>query len=206
MYEALLGVYVASILVANTIAGVKLVNLFGFVVPAGFLAYSITFPITDVVAEVYGYRAAKEFVRVGFLSSIFALLLIGVGYAMPPLSAEMQELYAAAFVPMFRVVLASMTAFLASQYLDVYVFWKLRERTRGRHLWLRNNVGEAIAQFVDTAIFILVAFYGLLSVPILANMVLSQYLWKLVVAAADTPFVYATALAVKALDDKVKKS
>lgn len=205
MYGVFLGVYVTSIIVANLIAGVKLVNLFGLVVPAGFLAYSITFPVTDVVSEIYGYGAAKEFVKVGFISNLFALLLIGVGFSMPPLSADMQELYAAAFMPMFRVMLASMVAFLVSQYLDIYVFWKLKERTRGRYLWLRNNVGEAVAQFIDTAIFILIAFYGLVSPSILANMVLSQYLWKLAVAAADTPFVYAAVLAIKALNSRVRR-
>lgn len=205
MYGVFLGVYVTSIIVANLIAGVKLVNLFGLVVPAGFLAYSITFPVTDVVSEIYGYGAAKEFVKVGFISNLFALLLIGVGFSMPPLSADMQELYAAAFMPMFRVMLASMVAFLVSQYLDIYVFWKLKERTGGRYLWLRNNVGEVVAQFIDTAIFILIAFYGLVSPSILASMVLSQYLWKLAVAAADTPFVYAAVLAIKALNSRVRR-
>lgn len=202
-YGILLGVYVTSILVANLTAGVKLVNLFGFVLPVAFLAYSITFPITDVVAEIFGFETSKEFVRVGFFSNLFALLLIGVGYLMPSLTPEMQSTYTTAFMPMFRVVLASLIAFLASQYLDVYVFWKIREKTRGRHLWFRNNAGEFISQFVDTLIFITLAFYGLTSASALTNMILSQYLWKLVVAAVDTPFVYLTIYVIKSLDREV---
>ncbi|MEM0506761.1 MAG: queuosine precursor transporter [Thermosphaera sp.] len=188
----LLGVYVSSLLIANLIAGVKLVNIFGFVLPVAFLPYSITFPITDVVAELFGFKASKEFVKVGFISNLFALLLISVGYLMPSLTPEMQELYTTAFMPMFRVVLASLTAFIISQYLDVYVFWLLREKTKGRHLWLRNNVGELVAQFIDTLIFITLAFYDVVSISVLINMIFSQYIWKLVVAISDTPFVYLT--------------
>jgi uncharacterized integral membrane protein (TIGR00697 family) len=198
-YDALLGVYVASLITANFIAGVKLANLLGFVVPAGFLAYCVTFPVTDIAAELFGFDASKRFVLAGFVANTFSLLLIAAGLAMPPLVPEMQELYVKAFTPTFRVVAASIAAYLVSQYLDVYVFWWLRIRTRGRHLWLRNNVGELTAQLVDTCIFITLAFYGTVPASVLPNMVVSQYIWKVVVALLDTPFVYATLYLIRAI-------
>lgn len=197
VYDILLGVYVSSLLTANFIAGVKLVNLLGFVVPAGFLAYCVTFPVTDVVAELFGFDASRRFVLAGFVANVFSLLLVAAGLAMPPLTPEMQELYVKAFTPVFRVVAASLAAYLASQYWDVYVFWWLRVRTRGRYLWLRNNVGELTAQLIDTCIFITLAFYGTVPTPALLSAIISQYTWKVVVALLDTPIVYATLYAIR---------
>jgi len=178
------------VLTANFIAGVKLTNLLGMVVPAGFIAYSITFPITDIVSEVWGKKEAHRFVWAGFAANIGSLLLILLAYLLPPLYPEMQDLYSRAFMPMARIVFASMVAYLVSQHLDVDVFFRVRELTKGRYLWLRNNVGEAVAQAVDTAIFITLAFYGVVPTPVLLNMIFVQWLWKVIANLLDTPFVY----------------
>jgi len=188
--QVLLGLFTGSVLTANFIASVKLTNLFGMVVPAGFIAYSITFPITDIVSEVWGKKEARRFVWAGFAANIGSLLLILLAYLLPPLYPEMQDLYSRAFMPMARIVLASMVAYLASQHLDVDVFFRVKELTKGRYLWLRNNVGEAVAQAVDTAIFITLAFYGIVPTSVLLNMMFTQWVWKIVVNLLDTPFVY----------------
>lgn len=186
----LLSIFVSAILMANVIAGVKLVNLAGFVMPAGFIAYCVTFPVTDIVDEVYGRRKAAWFVWAGFIANIVSLVLIYTAYLMPPLKSEMQKLYSRALMPFWRIVTASMIAYLVSQHHDVWAFWKWKEITKGKYLWLRNNASTMVSQAIDTILFISIAFYGVVPTNILLQMILWQWLWKVFVAVCDTPFVY----------------
>ena len=186
----LLSVFVSFIIVANIMSGIKLVNLWGMIVPAGFIAYSLTFPITDIIDEVRGKKMAQQFVWAGFIANIFALLLIWVGYLLPPLTNNMQSIYGKALIPFGRIVLASMVAYLISQNHDVWAFMKWREITSGKHLWIRNNLSTMASQAIDTFIFITIAFYGVVPTMVLLNMIVVQYLWKLIIALCDTPLVY----------------
>lgn len=102
----------------------------------------------------------------------------------------MQELYTESLLPVGRIVLASMIAYLVSQHHDVWAFLKWREVTKGKHLWLRNNASTIISQGIDTILFITIAFYGVVPNNILLQMMLYQWIWKLIVALLDTPFVY----------------
>ena len=186
----LLSIFISSLITANIIAGIKLTNLWGFIVPAGFIAYAITFPVTDIVDEVYGKRKAQMFVWAGFIANVFSLLLILAGYYMPALKPAMQKLYSEALTPMYRIVLASLTAYLVSQTHDVWAFMKWKEITKGKHLWVRNNASTMVSQGLDTLIFITIAFYGVVPLNVLESMILAQWLWKVIIALFDTPFVY----------------
>lgn len=187
--ETLLAIYISTLISANIIATLKITNLWGFIVPAGFVAYAITFTITDIVSEVWGKGEAYKYVKAGFIANVFVIAMILVGYVMPPLTPEMQESYNT-IMPMWRIVLASMVAYLVSQTHDVWAFHKWRELTRGRWLWLRNNASTTVSQLIDTAIFITLAFYGIVPDNILVYMIFWQWVWKIIVALIDTPFVY----------------
>ncbi len=191
------GVFGASIVFANIAAGVKLVDFFGFVVPAGTIAYSITFPVTDIVDEVYGRRRAVYIVWAGLAAEISMLVLVGAEALLPALEPGMQADYLRIFTPQLRIVLASIMAYLVSQHHDVWAFWKWREITGGRYLWIRNNASTMVSQLLDSTIFILVAFYGLEPLDILLNMIFSMWLFKVLVAALDTPFVYLGVMLVR---------
>lgn len=184
------GVFGASIVFANIAAGVKLVYFLGFIVPAGTIAYSVTFPITDIVDEIYGKKLAIYIVWAGLAAEIVSLTLIAMDYFLPPLEPSHQELYTRVFTPQYRIVLASIIAYLVSQHHDVWAFWKWRELTRGRFLWIRNNASTMISQLIDSIIFTIIAFYGIISFTEIINMVLSLWLFKTIIAALDTPFVY----------------
>ncbi len=191
------GVFGASIVFANIAAGVKLVDFFGFVVPAGTIAYSITFPVTDIVDEVYGRRRAVYIVWAGLAAEISMLVLVGAEALLPALEPGMQADYLRIFTPQLRIVLASIMAYLVSQHHDVWAFWKWREITGGRYLWIRNNASTMVSQLLDSTIFILVAFYGLEPLDILLNMIFSMWLFKVLVAVLDTPFVYLGVMLVR---------
>lgn len=193
----LTGIFIGSLVTANFIAGVKIVNLWGFIVPAGFIAYAITFPITDITSEVYGKKVSYYIVWSGFIANTIMLALVYTGLLMPPLAPEMQETYMKAFTPVGRIVLASMIAYLISQHHDVWSFLTWRKITKGKWLWLRNNASTIMSQLIDTTIFITIAFYGILPPNIMLSLIGSHWLWKTIVALCDTPFVYLGVAAVK---------
>lgn len=193
--------FVTCLLVANIIA-VKLISIGGWVVPAGVIAYPLTFLFTDVITELYGRRIASKVVWVGFGANILMVTLVFCAKLLPPAPFwEDQLAYETILGMVPRIVLASMISYLISQHHDVFAFHFWRQKTKARFLWLRNNASTMVSQALDTGIFITIAFWGIVPTGILANMLLTQYIIKLAIAAADTPFCY---LLVGLLKEKVK--
>ena len=189
------------LLVANIIA-VKLVSIGGWVVPAGVIAYPLTFLFTDVISELYGRRIASRVIWVGFGANLLMVVLVFGGRLLPPAPFwEGQPAYESILGMVPRIVLASMAAYLISQHHDVFAFHFWRRKTKARFLWLRNNASTMVSQGLDTGLFITIAFWGTVPTGILLNMLLTQYVIKLAIAVCDTPFCY---LLVALLKDKVK--
>ena len=184
------GVFGGAIVFANVAAGVKAIEIFGLIVPAGTIAYSLTFPITDIVDEVYGKRVAYYIVWAGLAAEAGLLAMVTVDYLLPPLEQAQQELYERVFSPQYRIVAASVVAYVVSQHHDVWAFWAWRQLTRGRYLWLRNNASTSVSQLIDSAVFMVIAFYGVWETRDLVIGILSLWAFKLMIAAADTPLVY----------------
>ena len=211
----LISLFVTALVIAQVLA----VKVLGFglprplpvvgsaiTVPAGVLAYALTFFATDCLSELYGRRTAQVVVNVGFVTILAMLALVGLALYAP--SARSLGIPAgvdpAAFGTVLGftpgIVVGSLAAYLVSQNWDVLVFHRLRERTAGEHLWLRNIGSTATSQLIDTAIFITVGFWlaplalgvGEPSpTPVLLALIAGQYLVKLLIALLDTPFVYA---------------
>ena len=191
------GVFVTSLLIANVVSS-KIVYFCGLTVPAAIVAYPVTFLMTDVIGELWGKEEANRTVRLGFICQCLSLLLILLAMRLPIAPfADNQREFRAILGSSFRVVAASMTAYIFSQSWDVWVFHKIRDayilkhgsRRGGRWIW--NNASTMTSQMIDTAIFITGAFYGV--VPDITNMILSQYLIKVIYAALDTiPFYLIT--------------
>ncbi len=197
----LVTLFATCLLVANIIA-VKLISVGGWVVPAGIIAYPLTFLFTDVITELYGRSIASNVVWLGFGANLLMAVLVFGGRLLPPAPFwENQPAYESILGMVPRIVLASMVAYLISQHHDVFAFHFWRQKTKARFLWLRNNASTMVSQALDTGLFITIAFWGVVPAQILANMLLSQYIIKLVIAAGDTPFCY---LLVALLKDKVK--
>ena len=186
--------FVTSLVVANVVTG-KILSLdagfFNFIVPGAFLLYAVTFLMTDLMNELYGRKEAQTLVKVGFIASVFAAIMIYLTQLLPaaPFAMEVQEAYEILLGTNMRFVFASMIAYYLSQTWDVWFFSKLKDRTNGRHKWLRNNASTMTSQLLDTIIFITIAFIGTPGVE-LGIMVFSQYVLKLLIAAVDTPIFY----------------
>jgi len=161
------------------------------VVPAAIIIYPFSFLLTDIIGEVYGKEEAERTVWYGFLGSVFAMVIVYAGMFLPPapFMHKQQSAYELLLGPNRRIVLASLLAYLCSQKHDVWAFHFWRRVTNGRYKWLRNNLSTMTSQLIDTVIFIGLAFWGV--VPHLGEMILGQYILKLLIAILDTPFFYA---------------
>lgn len=185
------GAFVGLLILSNILA-VKLFSIGEWaVLPAAVIVYVFTFPITDTIAEVYGKKAARQTVTAGFVTQLCALAFIFFAIHLPaaPFFAN-QESFEAIFSAGFRVTLASLISYFISQNLDVSIFHKLKNKHGNSRLWLRNNASTMASQLVDTSLFITIAFYGTMPTSVLLGMILTQYIFKWIVAVADTPIVY----------------
>ena len=193
--------FTTCILVANIIT-IKLFSIGEWVVPAGVIAYPLTFLFTDVITELYGRRTASKVIWIGFGANLLMVILVFGAKLLPaaPLWGD-QPAYESILGMVPRIVLASMVAYLISQHHDVFAFNFWREKTKARFLWLRNNASTMVSQALDTGIFITIAFWGTVPTDVLVEMLITQYVIKLIIAALDTPFCY---LLVGLLKGKVK--
>ena len=187
-YLALLAcVYSGSLVLAAVLAS-KIIAIGPLVVPAGVLAYSLTFLVTDVIGEVWGKQRAQAVVVGGFITLVLVFALTGISIFWPPATFwPHQRAYETILGSSARIMIASLIAYLFSQYHDVWAFSFLRRLTTERFLWLRNNVSTTVSQLLDSVIFITIAFYGVMP---LVPLILGQWVVKVGIALLDTPLVY----------------
>lgn len=198
VFLVLSGFFLASLLLANAMVfkfvDVRLPFVGLATISAGVLPYPITFLCTDLISELYGKKRANALVLVGFLVSLYMLALLQLGRALPVSHLQdeaIQVHYIAVFGQSARAIFASMVAYLIAQLVDVrlYHFWRML--TNGRHLWLRNNASTMLSQLIDTTAVVVILFYGVWDWPEIRAVILASYVYKLLVAACDTPVMYA---------------
>lgn len=184
---------VMSTILAN-IQVVQLVPLFGLEASLGNIMYGTIFLGTDVLNEIYGKKDARKAVLLGFVVMVSATIIMQVVLQFTELYDDgvheaLQTIFG--FAPF--IVLGSMSAFLVSQMFDVYIFqWIKAKLPQDKYLWIRNNGSTIVSQFIDTLIFVPIAFIlsGLTDFQTAVGIFVSTYLIKLIVAVLDTPFIY----------------
>jgi hypothetical protein len=189
-----LGIFIWIVL-ATILANIqvtKLVLLFGLEATLGNILYGTIFLATDVLNELFGKKEARKAVFIGFFVMIITVILMTVALQFNPHPEDFaQGALETIFGFMPRILLASLTAFIISQLIDVYVFDKIKQKLPdNKFLWIRNNLSTIFSQAVDTVIFVPIAFIGVVSTEVLFGIMLSTYLIKVLVAALDTPFIY----------------
>jgi queuosine precursor transporter len=169
----------------------------GVFVSASIGLYSATFLLTDYLDEVFGKQQALRAVYMGIIAECVVLFAVLMTLAVP--SAPFwphQEAWSTTFGVVPRIMIASISAFVISQLLDVYLFDWLKRKHQGRLLFVRNNVATILSQTVDTLIFYSIAFWGVAGVE-LGELILMACLVKYVIALLDTPFIYAVCIRAK---------
>jgi len=197
IYLYLAAIFIAALVVCNLIANKFITIDLGFktfVISAGVLPYPITFLITDILSEIYGKKKTARIVWAGFGASLFVLgvLLLAQQFTAIEDSPVDDDTFNKVFGNSWRVIFSSMTAYLCAQLIDVriYHFWK--EKTAGKHLWLRNNFSTIFSQLVDTTLVVCVLFLGLRSHSEILQFILDGWLFKMLCAFIDTPLLYAS--------------
>ena len=182
-------VFVACLIISNVIT-CKVINIFGFAAPAGFLVYPFTFLCTDVIGELWGRKEANKTVRLGMIIQLIALGLITLANILPPaeFAKDFQQHFNAVLGQNWRFVVASLTAYLVAQYNDVLLFHMFKDKHGDKKRWIRNNVSTMTSQMFDTVIYISIAFIG--TVPNILELMVVQYALKFIMAALDTPIFY----------------
>ena len=174
----LIGLLAASAVLMNIFV-LKGMVLFGLATAGGSVLYAGIFLITDVLNEHYGKKVATQAVWIGFFVSLFFLITSQFVLAYIPAGYDFgQPALATIFTLTPRIIVASMAAYLVAQFLDVWLFARLKEKTQGKMLWLRNNASTAISQLLDAIVFNLIAFWGVY--PNLLEFIIFAYVFKIV--------------------------
>jgi uncharacterized integral membrane protein (TIGR00697 family) len=182
--------FVTCLLISNIIAG-KLIQVAGLVLPAGTILFPITYLFGDVLTEVYGYRRTRVVIWIGFacnlLMAVIFLVVIALPY--PPIWHD-QNAYATVLGMTPRLVAASLVAYWAGEFSNSTILSVMKKLTGGRLLWTRTIGSTVVGQGVDTLIFITGSFYGLVPAGVLIQMVVAQYVFKVVYETVATPLTY----------------
>jgi uncharacterized integral membrane protein (TIGR00697 family) len=204
IYLILGALFVASLVASNLIFQKffywDFFGLYTFEISVGILPYPITFLITDIISEVYGKRKANQIVTIGIFASFFSMLIVFVSGIVPATdwSPVSDTLFNKVFGATAIAVLASMLAYLFAQYIDIQLFHFWKRLTKGKHLWLRNNFSTFLSQFVDTfTVLILLCSFGKIEWKLFSSLLLSGFLFKVLIAALDTPLLYLAVYAFR---------
>jgi uncharacterized integral membrane protein (TIGR00697 family) len=183
-------VFVTCLITANIIA-VKLVDLFGLILPAAIFIFPLSYITGDVLTEVYGYRQARKVIWLGFLCNVLVVVAIWIAQVLPAASFwDGQRAYERILGYTPRILMASFLAYLVGEFANSFVLAKLKIATQGRWLWMRTIGSTLVGQGLDSAVFIALAFAGTLPVQALTLAIVTQWLAKSAYEAAATPFTY----------------
>ena len=195
-------IFIASLITCNLIANKFVTVDLGFkvfIVSAGILPYPLTFLVTDLISEIYGQKRANLVVFSGFIASMFVLLFLWLGgqFNAIPSSIVGDETYNSVFQNAWRIIAASMVAYLFAQFVDVRIFHFWKKLTNGKHLWLRNNGSTIASQLIDTTLVISILFLGVWDMNQIIRGILDGWLFKMLMAFIDTPIIYGVIYLLK---------
>ncbi len=183
-------VFVTCLITANIIA-VKLVDLYGLILPAAIFIFPLSYITGDVLTEVYGYRQARKVIWLGFLCNVLVVVAIWIAQVLPAASFwDGQRAYERILGYTPRILMASFLAYLVGEFANSFVLAKLKIATQGRWLWMRTIGSTLVGQGLDSVVFIALAFAGTLPVQALTLAIVTQWLAKSAYEAAATPFTY----------------
>jgi uncharacterized integral membrane protein (TIGR00697 family) len=181
-----------AVLIISNVASSKILLLGPFTFDGGTILFPISYIFGDILTEVYGYSRSRRVIWSGFFcTALMALVLAIVGMLPPAPGWDHQEAYMTILGITPRIVLGSLIAYFSGEFSNSYILAKMKIWTRGRWLWTRTIASTIVGEGVDTLLFVLIAFYGVLSSSLLISVIISNYVFKVGVEACATPVTYA---------------
>ena len=195
-FTVVAGFFVTALVVSNIIA-VKLVEVEGRVFDAGNVLFPLAYLLGDVLTEVYGFRAARRVILLGFACNVLAVAAIQLAIVLPAADfwSENQEAYKTVLGTTWRIFAASLCAYLVGELTNAFVLSRMKVATGGRFLWTRTIGSSLVGQGLDSAIFVTIAFAG--TGADLVDTIVTTWLIKVAWEAAATPLTYAVANGLK---------
>lgn len=196
-YELLVIIFVVVLLISNLV-GQKICAFGQFRISGAQLLFPITYIFGDVFTEVYGYAASRRAIWLGFFASGLLAVMGMITVALPPAPDwPNQQAFATVFNFVPRLVVASLVAFWCGEFANSFVMAKMKILTSGKHLWTRTVGSTVVGQAVDTFVLMIIAFGGSLNMGLIANLIVSGYVGKVLYEVAATPFTYAIVNSLK---------
>lgn len=228
VFLLLVGIFLGSLTMLNILGVSRFIDLshfigldsdsdIRFIIAVGVLPYPITFLCTDIISEIFGRKRANMVVWIGLILNLWVLFIVWIGgwleepSNMLPSGGLPLEIidgkptapHGYAFYEIrtltFGATIASMIAYISAQFIDVQIFHFLKSKTKGKQLWLRNNVSTIVSQMVDSVAVILITHFYAHALPmedssnlwgVLWMFILSSYLFKFFFALVDTFPIY----------------
>ncbi|PIT94089.1 transporter [Candidatus Falkowbacteria bacterium CG10_big_fil_rev_8_21_14_0_10_43_11] len=189
-FDLLVGLFVAVLLISN-IASTKIVTFGPFDFDGGTLLFPLAYIFGDIMTEVYGFRKSRRIIWIGFFCALLmsAILLI-VGWLPAAPGWDNQEAYQKILGLTPRIVLASLLAYFAGEFSNSVVLAKMKVWTKGKWLWTRTIGSTLVGEGLDTVLFILIAFAGILPASLILTLIVSNYIFKTGVEIILTPVTY----------------
>jgi len=187
----LIAIAFVTCLIVSNITAVKLISVADFILPGAIVIFPITYIIGDVLTEVYGYAKARRVIWMGFMANLFAVVTFALVGILPAAGFwDGQEAYDAILGATPRILGASLIAYLVGEFANAYVLARLKVATEGRFLWVRTIGSTVVGQSLDSAIFIVIAFSGILPTNALIMAIVVQAVVKTAYEALATPLTY----------------
>ena len=194
VYVILAGIFVTNAVVAELIGG-KLIQIGPFIMSIGIIPWPVVFLTTDLINEHYGKKGVRRLslITAALVAYAFVVLFFSINIKAADISTVNDEQFKAVFGQSMWIIVASIIAFLVSQVIDVFIFWALRDKTGGKMIWLRSTGSTVISQLIDTFVVLGIAFWlpGKMTTENYINAALTGYTFKLIIAVALTPLIYA---------------
>jgi hypothetical protein len=196
-------VWVAIGTVIANIQVTKTIEIFGITATLGNILFASIYLATDILNDIYGRKTAKRAVWLGFVSVIVMVLLMSISVMFKPAESDIaQQSMETLFAVVPRIALGSIIAYIIGQYFDVYIFNFIKKYFSSDRTFIVRAYGStAISSIIDTALFTLIAFYGLMPNAVLFEIFLTTYLFKLITTICNVPFGYMAKSIAKDVDD-----
>jgi len=189
-FDIILGLFVAVLLISN-IASTKIILFGPFTFDGGTLLFPLSYIFGDVLTEVYGYKKSRKVIWTGFFcAALMSAILFIVGKLPAAADWPYQEDYNHILGLSLRIIAASLVAYFAGEFSNSYILAKLKVKTAGKFLWLRTIASTLVGEGLDTLLFIVIAFAGLMPNSLLLTLIISNYIFKVGVEVLFTPLTY----------------
>jgi queuosine precursor transporter len=193
-------IFVATLLISNTVGG-KVFTILGLNLPGGVIVFPISYIFGDILTEVYGYKESRKIIWTGLLCLVLMSITYYIVQILPPaVFWQDQKAYETVLGVAPRIAFASSVAYFVGEFSNSYTLAKMKVLTEGKHLWARTIGSTVVGQAADTIVFCIIAFVGVFTSANILNIIISNYIFKVLYEAIATPFTYAIVKHIKKIE------